>query len=487
MGVRRRKKKKTLWIQGLDALTALVASANLLLVLFDLSYVPLRDFWLQGNIQIFQFKLKLPMPMLLTQSYDWVKGIEPNRDTVYYLQQAELLEQQVAELGLRSDPVQEQLERLQDLSVEMVNENPFLLAGKAGTLERIKNRMRDRMEVDSSKLAFKTFWSREHLSQAGWLEEVEFFNQEIRPLIETNYFRRPGTNSQFFDRFPEIIDFPFVCFFAVEVLIRIFFIRRRHPSLSWREAALWRWYDVFLFLPVVRWLRVLPVMIRLGDADWLDFETVRGQFSRGFIATFAGELTETIAVQAINQLQGSVRRGEVARLLLPALSKEYVDINDTNEVEEIVRLLAQLIVYQVLPKIQPDLEALLYHNIEHVLSQSPAYQSLQRLPGLGNLQTQLTRQLVAQGSQLLTSISQTTYDTFAQPDARATELTEQLVEHFNEALGGAVQNQETLKRLQSLISDLLEEIKLNYVRNLSEEDFEQILEESQQLAQRGRS
>ena len=34
---------------------ALVATLNLLLVLFDLSYVPLRDFWLQGNIRLGNF------------------------------------------------------------------------------------------------------------------------------------------------------------------------------------------------------------------------------------------------------------------------------------------------------------------------------------------------------------------------------------------------------------------------------------------------
>ena len=479
MGSRRKRKQKKQLIWLLESCAAVVALTNLGLVLFDLSYVPWRDFWFQGNIQVFALKVQLPLPPV-TQWYDKYKGIEPNRDTQFYLLQVDKLEAQVAEEGLKSEPAQAQLEKLRELSVAMVNENPFQLAGKTGTLERIKNRMRDRIEVDSSKLAFRTFWSEAHLSRENWLAEMDFFTKEIRPLIETNFFRKPGENSEFLDQF-WLFDSVFVLFFAVELLVRVFFIHRRHPSLSWLEALLWRWYDVFLFLPFLRWLRVLPVAIRLQDAGWVDFETVRAQFSRGFVATFAGELTEIMAVQAINQVQGSVKRGEIARWLLPALSKQYIDINDTNEVEQIIRLLAELIVYQVLPKIQPDLEALLHHNIENTLKLSPAYQGLQRLPGVGDLPTKLTRELVAQASNLLTSLSQTTYDTFAQPDAKATDLTEQLIQHFNEALGDAVQNRETLQELQFLISDLLEEVKLNYVRNLSEEDFEEIMEESQQL------
>jgi hypothetical protein len=45
------------------------------------------------------------------------------------------------------------------------------------------------------------------------------------------------------------------------------------------------------------------------------------------------------------------------------------------------------VVYQILPKIRPDLEALLQHNLEKAIKQSPAYQSIEQLPGLDNSST----------------------------------------------------------------------------------------------------
>ena len=483
MRSRRKRRKQPLLKLVLEGTTALVASANFALVLFDLTYVAWRDFWLQGNLQLLGIEVSVPLPPV-TEFYDTYKGIEPHRDTRNYLNQVDRLESLVASDGLESPSVKAQLEELRDLSVAMVDENPFQIADKSGTLERVKNRMRDHLELESSKQAFRQFWSEDYLSRKGWGQEIQFFNQEVRPLIATNYYRGLGETGDFVDRFWEI-DLLFLPFFAIEFLLRIFLIHRRYPSLSIREAALWRWYDLPLFLPFWRWLRILPVAIRLQDSQLINFETIRAQFGRGFVAIFAGELTEAIAVQTINQVQGSVKRGEIARWLLrDRESSEYLDINDTNELQEIIRRLSQLVVYQVLPKIQPDLEELMCYSIDSALSQSPAYNGLQVLPGMETLQSRITQQVVLQLSRSVVALSQNTYDTLAATDPKLLELSERLGTHFGEALWGAVQNQETLQELQGLVVDLLEEVKINYIRQLTQQDFEQILEESQQIARK---
>jgi len=82
--------RRSLWFErGM----ALIASANLVLVLFDLSYIPLRNFWLQGRISIplLNQTLKVPLPPI-AKWYDPYKGIEPHRDTVAYLQRVDELE-----------------------------------------------------------------------------------------------------------------------------------------------------------------------------------------------------------------------------------------------------------------------------------------------------------------------------------------------------------------------------------------------------------
>ena len=128
-----------------------MALLNLILVLFDLKYIPLRDFWLHGRVQLLikigRLELKLPqeplkiLPFRVTDWYDWVKAIEPQRDTKQYLQQVEDLDNLVNQVGLANldDAI---LKDLRARSVDMIETNPFQIANRTGTLARIKNKMR---------------------------------------------------------------------------------------------------------------------------------------------------------------------------------------------------------------------------------------------------------------------------------------------------------------------------------------------------------
>jgi hypothetical protein len=69
------------------------------------------------------------------------------------------------------------LSQLQQQSISVIDENPFEIADKSGTLELIKNKMRDRIGTDSAKDAFVEFWSEPYLSANSWSEEINFFNQ----------------------------------------------------------------------------------------------------------------------------------------------------------------------------------------------------------------------------------------------------------------------------------------------------------------------
>lgn len=143
---------------------ALLALANLGLVLFDLSYIPWRNFYLKH------------LPQLTEQYGARFKGIEPHRLTTAYSETVRELENQVALTGIQSAEVNQQLLQLQSLSEELIDEDPFAAVNKAGTLERIKNRMRDRVGVSSSKQAFATFWSQAYLSREGWNPSISFFS-----------------------------------------------------------------------------------------------------------------------------------------------------------------------------------------------------------------------------------------------------------------------------------------------------------------------
>ncbi|MEH1935658.1 MAG: hypothetical protein V7L14_18570 [Nostoc sp.] len=453
-------KQRNIWFERFMAITATV---NLGLVLFDLSYVPGRDFYLR----------KLPQ---IIQIYDPIKGIERHRETKNYLEIVKALEEQVNQTGLQSPQVNSRLEEIRRLSNEMIDTNPFAGVNKSGTLEKIKKRMRDRIGNESAKQSFATFWSQPYLSQKGWVKEINFFDKSIRPLIDSNYYRQIGESGEYVDDF-WIIDLPFVILFGVELLGRTFLLRRQHAGFSWLEAVLWRWYDLFLLLPFWRGLRIIPVLIRLDQARLLDLHLVRKQLNQGIVANFAEELTEIVVVRVINQLQGSIQRGELTRWLSQQENlRPYIDINNVNEVEAIAGLLLKTIVYEVLPDIQPAIVAILRHNIETVFHQVPVYRNLQNLPGVGQAQTQLSEQLA---TQITTNLYKTLVS--AVEDPVGAKLTSQLVQSFSEALGAEIKEKHVLSEIQSLLFDFLEEIKLNYVQRLSQEDIDQIIEQTRQL------
>ena len=119
------RQSRRLWFEKLMAILALL---NLVLVLFDLSYIPWRDLYLRH------------LPQFTERYGERFKGIEPHQLIAAYLAAVEDLKQQVALTGLQSPKVAPKLAQLQALSLELVTENPFAASERSGTLERIKNR-----------------------------------------------------------------------------------------------------------------------------------------------------------------------------------------------------------------------------------------------------------------------------------------------------------------------------------------------------------
>ncbi|MGK7919608.1 MAG: hypothetical protein AB4080_06325 [Trichodesmium sp.] len=453
-----------------ERIMALLALVNLTLVLFNITYITFRDFYF----------IHIPE---LTEIYDPIKGIQPNRDTEKYLNNVTKLKATIPQ-GSNSLAVKKQLEELRELSVEMIDQNPFAVANKSGSLEKIKNRIRDRVPnpEDSAKESFITFWSAEYLTKKGWIEELKWFEKEIEPLIAKNYYRGIGESGGLTDYFG-IIDLPFIIIFGLEFLGRTFLISRRYPSVNWPEAMLWRWYDIFLLLPFLQFLRIIPVTIRLSDSQIIDLEPIRAQASRGFLAAIAQELTEVVVMQVINQVQKDVKNGELAKRIFSSQQQTYIDLNNINEIEAIATRLVQITVCQVIPELQADIENLIRYNIEKIIQESPTVQRFQQLPGVGNLANQLSERLVKELSNIASQGPQNAYETvkLAMEDVEGTKLSTQLVQNFGKALGRELQQEHTLEELQSLLSAFLEEVKINYVMRMSDEDVEKILEETRQL------
>jgi hypothetical protein len=484
-----------------EKVMAFWATINLTLVLFDISYLSLRDFWLQGKIQLFikvgQYELEFPeypvriLPISITNYYDWVKGIEPYRETEEYLKTVEKFSNQIEQIAINTLEREEQLEKSrEDLeqtlaelrlkSKEMLETNPFQIANKTGTLERIKNKMRVHVfgsKNASAQQSFQLFWSKEHLIKQGIAQELYFFKREIKPLIETNYYRSIGENGLLVDNFG-IIDFSFfTIYFLGEFLARTWYISRSHSGVKWLDAMLWRWYDLFFFLPALRWLRIIPVTIRLNQIGVIDLSAIQKQISQGFVANIAEDITEIVVIRIINQGQNLIAEGKIETILTAQSDREYIDINDLNEIVEIAKLLLELIINQVIPQIKPEMEALLTYSIEKSLMQSEAYQRLGKIPGFTNLQHNLTEQIIQQIYQIITD----TLQGFLKSDQEFDKLLGKITNKFTTTMGSEIQAQESMDKIQNLLIDFLEEVKINYIQKLSAEDVEELLEEKRAL------
>jgi hypothetical protein len=440
---------------------------NLILVIFDISYISKRSFYF--------FYVRYQDRPVLTELYDPIKGIEANRQTQSYLQIADRTIQQLETTNgqaLASEEIERSLEQLGELSVNLININPFADANLSGYLEKIKNRMRDRIRKETAKQSFQTFWSKSYLETHNLQAEIDFYRQEIRPLIAVNYFRRIDETGTNVDRFWQI-DIWFNLLFGLEFIIRTLIISRRY-QIKWFDAMLWRWYDIFLIIPFWRSLRTITVILRLNQARLIDLYEIKKQTSKGFVNAIADELTEVVVVHVIDRTQESIRRGEVSDFIDRNALKPYVDLNNTNETAEIAKLISRAFVRQILPRIRPEVETLLQYSIQKALKKTPGYQGMQFLPGLGNLQANLTEQIVKKIYQSLSEFLESALE----DDPIFEKHLENLIETFNKSIASEFQNRQSLAKIESLLVELLQEIKINYVEPISEKEFGTVLKET---------
>lgn len=232
--------RRYFWLKRLIAIFALV---NLALVLFDLSYLTLRSLYLQAT-------------PALVQLYDPVKGVRPHPETQAYLNRVALLESQVVQVGVDSVQIEPLLSELRDRSRNLSQHHPFAEEDGDNTIQTIEQQLRKRTGTEA---AFDRFWSQSYLTPSNWQSERAFWHDRIRPLMAANYYREVNHFGFAVDYFWSI-DLLFILVLTIDILLRVRAIHQCHPELSWLESAVRRWYDLFLLVPVWRWLRVIPVL-----------------------------------------------------------------------------------------------------------------------------------------------------------------------------------------------------------------------------------
>jgi hypothetical protein len=457
-----------------DHAVAFWAGLNLVLVLFDITYIPLRTFWLQRNLTpLPPLPVVVPLKALpdITPYYDPVKGIEPHRETQAYLEAFERLDQQL--LTAAGTAAETPLLRQQAaLTVAMINENPFAASGNSGTLEKIKNRLRQRAGEDSAKQAAERLLSAAWLKQRSWSEERRFWRQQVLPLVATSYWRAIDDNGRPIDHFWRLDLLLFQGVFALDILLRMVRLRRRFPGLSWRDALLRRWLDLPLLLPFWRVLRLLPVVERLSRAGLINVEPLRAAVSRAVVSLLALELFEVLALQLVDGTQSLVCSPMWPRWIRGLRSHQSVAVQEDQQVLALMRLWGPLVLEQITPRLAPELQSLLGHALQ---------QQLRDVPGGLMVPSGLSRQLAAGLVERLLDVSRSTAQRLSREDERQTELVQRAVDRFWEELASALEQEGRLEQTQQLLCALLQQIKLNYVAQVNRAGIGALMDELDEI------
>lgn len=348
-----------------------VLGVNLLIVFFDATYlmqVPftgltMRDVYLTyapPELHAVDENGEAD-PLLLI--YDEVKGIKPHRFTVRYLEKVDEAEELLASAeAAASGDAAPVLAELRDLSVEMINDDPFAIARKSGTLEVIKNRMRDHMENESGKDSFRDFWSAENLGPERAAAEIAWFEKEIRPLMEQNYFRwigEDGEPTDFFYRY----DLWFVLFFLLDFVVRWGHAVATKRYRLWYVFVVRHWYELFLLVPVqhaawFRMLRVIPFLYRMADNRFLPDSGLAPQIIHENAGIIAEEISGMVLLNILRQSKGIVENRGLKEIL--TTSEEGV----LDEIQEFLESQTELISKKVVPQIQPQISDLVAMSID---------------------------------------------------------------------------------------------------------------------------
>ncbi len=472
--------------RGWARFVAVWASLNLVWVAFDLTYVALRPFWLQRNLRpIPGVPLTVPLQMLpdITPWVDPIKGIEPHRETQAYLDQFQRLDAALA--GASAPFTAEQLlllEQQLELTEQMIDTNPFQGSGQSGTLEKIKNRLRDRADQDSSKQAAAQLLSPAWLERSPWQQERLFWRSQVLPLVETNYWRSIDENAQPTNQGWRIDLLVFQWVFLIDILVRVVRLRRRIPGLSWRDALLRRWIDLPLLLPFWRWLRIVPVVERLQTSGLVNFEPLRAVVSRGVVALLALELFEVLALQLIDGVQGLVRSPHWPQRIRSLRSHQAVSRSeDERQLLELLRIWGPLLLVDVAPRLAPELQSLLGYSLRQSLDRTIVPAPLRQLKPLLQLESGLSTQLAGGMVDSLLDLSRSTGDRLGRTDDAQLEMLQRCIDRFWDELALSLQTGPALERSQELICALIEGLKSTYLSQISRARITSLIEELDQL------
>lgn len=426
------KNLRLFWL--LEWLFLLVALTNLGLIFFDLTYLPLREFYRTTFSEV-------------QRRYDPYKGIAPNPTSQQYLQAAAEL-QIVFEQPEQSVRQEKLLSSLRKYSAFLAEGSPFVTLGRQGVLTKLRTRMAKHMGTEDAKIAFKQFWTSANLVPERRASELHFFDTQIQPLLAKNYDRSFAEDGEYVEGFWERIDLWFVAIFVVEFGLRVIADRSGgqtlKTALSSNSIFLLQFLPAINVLPGVRlgWLglvRLVYLVERLEDFNIVPSPV--GLFVGRYSTVIVDELSDQVFVKVLEQCKQLAEQSN-PDALLPTLSGNAPSSSFGHFVKGQTRLAVQ----EVLPKVRPQLEDVVTYALKH---NTP-------IPGA----------IVASMTQAVIDTAYLAANNAVQEDPELDRLIRALTTQLVNTLVSTWRVHGTARDIQALVVELIDQAKQEYkVRN----------------------
>ncbi len=459
--------QRKLWNRW-DQVVAILAAANVSWVIFDITYIHLRNFWLNRTLfPIPSVSLVVPLTWLpdITPFYDQIKGIQPKKETQEFITHFNRLDRTAAREGIDSKSSRELIKKQVVLGNQIFQKNLFV---NPANLEKLRVILKAKAQTKSAKEASTYLFNAQYLASLNWKEERIFWRAQVLPLLEKNYIRTINLNGQPIDLSWKV-DAPFQLLFLLDILIRALRLKVRFPGISWRESLLRRWIDLPLIIPFWRLLRLVPVTERLSNAALIQLEPLRAVISRGVVALLALELFEVFTVRVVDAMQGVILSPRLPQRIRSLCSHQSVESKEEREITELLRLWLPVLLTQVGPSMRPQLVALFGHALQRSMEGTIVPSPLKGLSVVEKAESVVSYQLAAGMIDAILDISQNAGKKIGRKDLMLEKLGVETLDRFWEELARAMESAPVLERSQELIVTFLEEFKRSSFRKLKDQ------------------
>lgn len=356
-------KKKGFRLLALDLFMLSVALTNLLIFAFDFTYLQFRNFYYHYT------------PIVI--KYDAIKGIEPHTTTVNYIKEADKFFISVKE---NPDNIVTAQSNMIKFSNQLLDEQPFGRSNKAGEFELVKERMRKEVNISSSRSAFMLFWSSTTIDNVT--ERQKFFDNKIKRILETNYWRGIDYSGNYIDYF-FYIDAIFVLIFLIEFMTMWIYSIKMKGSEEKILYPIYHLHDLLGCIPlnsfrVLRLFRVVVIFMRLVNEgviskDSLIYTSIFHRINK-YKEILNADTSSRISSDILTDIQQDIKNGSNKDLL------ERVLKTHKKRIQSVVVENIKKIEVKIVDENRKTIVDFLSRVIEDTIDDLPQYKALMRIP-----------------------------------------------------------------------------------------------------------